>query len=381
MIFIYAEYIKMGLDVKVINNGGRIIEMKTKKGKLADGTIIYPTLWRDCWAFMQLPLKAFPSTFGLRNMTKGTFPFLLLEKATYHKTFDEFPALKYFSVNTLSSEERREVKEWHLAQTLRFAIAKQIGRPLVYSVDKEVEDYCKNDVSITKWGCLRYSKIMESITGFNPFLNARSIASFALFVFRMNHLQKKTLVHLPEAGYNAHEHHSAEAETYFAWLEQQRGRKLKHYSNDGEEWKIEFNKERTYRVDCFDQITSEVIEWHACWNHGCEKCIVNRNEKHPLSGNTADEDFFRTERKASDIRKIIGEDGQPKYKYTEVWSHELPELFAQNPGMEQFFKDYKYVGRLRPREALQGGRTGTLRLLWNQEKDGGVFHLVDVKSL
>jgi len=375
MHFIYSIYVKMELTVDIISNGARIIQMRTKKGTLLDGTKIYSTWWRDSWAYMQLPLSAFPTTFDLGIGSKGIFPFLYIEKKNYHSKSKEFPALKYFAVNKLSAEEREKLIQWHQDKTLKY----RNDPRKFFDFNKKVVKYCKLDVLLTKKGCLKYIDIMESLTSWNPFVQAVSIASFTLFVFRMNYLQNRFLVHLPEAGYDAHEHQSEEAEKYFFWLEKERDRQLVHYGR-GPEHQIPYGK-RTYKVDCLDPQTNEIIEWHGCAFHGCRLCAPNRNEKHPLTNRTPDEDLFRTERKEADLRGFIGRDGQPLYKYKAIWSHELPEMLKQNPAMAKFFKEFKFVGRLRPREALQGGRTGTLRLLWDQKKDGGVFYIVDVKSL
>jgi len=109
----------------------------------------------DSLSFFQMPLSAFPKTFGLTELRKGYFPrkFNLPEHQTY---VGILPDLDYYMPETMASKAKQELEKWHQEQRTQ---------NVVFDFQKELVEYCKSDVRLLKEGCLTFKRLFEPWQG------------------------------------------------------------------------------------------------------------------------------------------------------------------------------------------------------------------------
>ena len=110
-------------------------------------------------SFFQMPLSAFPKTFGLTELKKGYFPhqFNIPEHQTY---VGPVLALDYYMPETMSPQAKQALEIWHKEQR---------DKNVVFDFRKELVAYCESDVRLLKEGCLTFKRLFEAQAGFNPF--------------------------------------------------------------------------------------------------------------------------------------------------------------------------------------------------------------------
>ena len=74
--------------------------------------------FKDSLNFLNMPLAAFPKTFGLTELKKGWFPhkFSKLDHLHYE---GKIPEMKYFEPQHMSKDKKKECESWHAQQVLR----------------------------------------------------------------------------------------------------------------------------------------------------------------------------------------------------------------------------------------------------------------------
>ena len=100
----------------------------------------------DSLSFFQMPLSAFPKTFGLTELKKGYFPHLfnMPENQEYEGPFS---AQHYYMPEVMSVSGRKAFETWHAQQTGTF------------NFDEELVAYCEYDVKLK--GCLTFKRLFE----------------------------------------------------------------------------------------------------------------------------------------------------------------------------------------------------------------------------
>ena len=98
--------------------------------------------FKDSMAFLPFPLATFPKTFGLTQMKKGFYPFLLdtLWNQAYR---DPIPNTDMFYPDGMSTSRREEFKTWYDTLTMT---------QIVFNLQDELSDYCASDVKLLKEG-------------------------------------------------------------------------------------------------------------------------------------------------------------------------------------------------------------------------------------
>ena len=139
----------------------------------------------DPLSLFQMPLSAFPKTFGLTELRKGYFPhkFNIPENQEY---VGSIPAIDYYMPETMSPKGRQEFETWHQEQRDNDVVDFQ----------KELVAYCESDVRLLKEGCLTFKRLFEAKTGFNPFEHM-TIASACNRDQRMNRMIPDSLASEP----------------------------------------------------------------------------------------------------------------------------------------------------------------------------------------
>ena len=127
--------------------------------------------FRDSMYHIGGPLKNFTKTFGLPpEAKKGFFPYKL--NSMQNIVYPDIPDISHFEPDSLPVSTRKELMVWH---------AQQQGKP--YDLQKELEDYCKQDVLILKWGLETYIRDAKAAGSFNP-LKKTTIAAYCLSLYQ-----------------------------------------------------------------------------------------------------------------------------------------------------------------------------------------------------
>jgi len=103
--FVVHQYYANNQKVEQIRNGCKLLQVKRNK-------IIR---FIESLCFFQMPLSAFPKTFGLTELKKGYFPhkFKIPENQAY---VGSMPARDYYMPETMSPKARQEFETWHQEQ-------------------------------------------------------------------------------------------------------------------------------------------------------------------------------------------------------------------------------------------------------------------------
>ena len=164
--FVVHQYHSDNRLVEQLRNGCKLLEVKHNRLRFIDSL-----------SFFQMPLSAFPKTFGLTELRKGYFPhqFNIPDHQTY---VGPVPALAYYMPETMSPKARQALETWHKEQR---------DKEVVFDFQKELVAYCESDVRLLKEGCLTFKRLFEAQAGFNPFEHI-TIASACNRDLRMNRM-------------------------------------------------------------------------------------------------------------------------------------------------------------------------------------------------
>ncbi|GMR55662.1 hypothetical protein PMAYCL1PPCAC_25857 [Pristionchus mayeri] len=89
-----------------------------------------------------------------------------------------------------------------------------------------------------------------------------------------------------------------------------------------------------------------------CFYHGCPTCYPGRTKL--VGGEAAEELLLRTNKRMDRLRTVCP-DVEP------VWECKIQAMLKDNEEMRKFFDGIEIVGRLKPRDALYGGRVKVFR--------------------
>ena len=242
--FVVHQYHSDNRIVEQLRNGCKLLEVKHDRIRFIDSL-----------SFVQMPLSAFPKTFGLTELKKGYFPhkFNIPEHQNY---VGIVPAL----------QGKQALEKWHQEQR---------EKEVVFDFHKELVEYCESDVRLLKQGCLTFKWLFEAQAGFNPFDHI-TIASACNKDLRMNRMIPNSIASEPTLGWKNRINHSNVSIEWLTWCTQEQSQDIQHARNAGE-YRIPGTN---FRVDGYCHDTQTVYEFQGCFTHGCPTCHPNRHEKH-----------------------------------------------------------------------------------------------------
>lgn len=146
--------------------------------------------FKDSLNFLNMPLAAFPKTFGLKELKKGFFPhkFSKLENLYYEGAI---PELTYFEPQHMSKDKKNECETWH---------AQQVLKGETWCFQQEMLEYCQDDVRILREGCLKFAQDTMQEAGFNPLTQCITIASTCHYFWRNHQMLPQTIAVEPIHG-------------------------------------------------------------------------------------------------------------------------------------------------------------------------------------
>ena len=295
--FVANQYHADNQTIQQIRNGCKLLQVQHDKIRFIDSL-----------SFFQMPLAAFPKTFGLTELKKGYFPhkFNIPEHQEY---VGAIPAIDYYMPETMSPEERQKFETWHKEQS---------DSQVVFDFQKELVDYCESDVRLLKEGCMTFKRVFEPQTGFNPFEHM-TIASACNRDLRMNRMIPNSLASEPVNGWCNNINQSKVGLEWLTWCEHQHrqqalaqltpeeleaeDRMLRihpnyphpalrshlQYVHSGGEYRVPGTP---FTVDGFHFPSNTIYEFHGCFWHGCPKCYPIRHEKHLRIHNRTMQDVY-----------------------------------------------------------------------------------------
>ena len=331
--FVVDEYHRQNRIVKQVRNGGKIMQLNFDRIRFIDSL-----------SFFQMPLAAFPKTFGLTELKKGYFPHLFNRPENQHYE-GPIPDQHYFMPEVMSVSGRKAFETWYTKQTGTFNFA------------EELVSYCESDVKLLKEGCLKFKQLFEEKAKFNPF-SCMTIASACNRDLRQNRMEAKTIASEPLHGWRLNTNHSHVSLEWLQW-EDSKLHRIQHARNEGE-FRI---PNSNYTVDGYDEVTNTVYEFQGCFYHGCRKCYPNRCEIHRRLEDRSMEDVYKkTQQKIMDLESR-------GYQVKQMWECQWAELKQSDPVVRDFVNKLDIVAPLNPRDAFCGGRTNAIKLYHQTEAD------------
>ena len=368
--FIIHEYYSDNRIVQQLRNGCELLEIKHDRIRFIDSM-----------SFFQMPLSAFPKTFGLTELCKGYFPHKFNHPD--HQTYvGPVPALDYYMPETMSLEGRQAFETWHQEQR---------DQGVVFHFQQELLNYCKSDVRLLKQGCLTFKRLFEDLTGFNPFDHV-TIASACNRDLRMNRMIPNSIASEPAGhkGWRNSINQSLPALQWLTWCDHQLRQRalqdlnphdllasanpdpqyIQHVRNEGE-YKIPGTN---FHVAGYCPHTHTVYEFQGCFTHGCPTCYPHRHEKHPRNYDLTMHDLYdATQDKVQKLTK-------QGYNVIQMWGCEWEHLLKTQPEIDSFVRELNFIQPLQPRDAFCGGRTNAIKL-YHHITPGQKIHYIDVTSL
>lgn len=322
--------------------------------------------FKDSLNFLNMPLAAFPKTFGLTGMKKGFFPhkFSKLENLEYE---GPIPSLEFFEPQHMNEAKKRECEDWH---------AEQVVEEVTWNFKKEMVEYCKDDVRILREGCLKFAQDTLQEAKFNPLTQCITIASTCHYFWRNHQMLPKTIAVEPIHGWGGPRIAQSKVALQWLYLEDQKiggNNHIKHTRNGGEQ-KLRV-KSGTVYVDGYDAQTKTVYELHGCEFHGCPKCKPNK--RHEKAWNHPDrtvEAVYQATLRKTELLKEAG------YTVVEQWECSFKQMLKHVPGLQERVDNMSWVTPLNPRDAFFGGRTGLAKCHY-KVTEGEEIRYNDVTSL
>ena len=354
-LFIIKQLLDMNLKVsKVLMTGQKILYFECGQLK-----------FKDSLSFLNMPLEAFPKTFGIKEMKKGYFPhaFNRQENQDYE---GPIPDLKYYETHCMSSKKKEAVEKWH---------DEQVVEDKVWNFKQELLAYCQSDVKLLKQGCLMFATDFESECGFNPLKENITIACHNFW--RNYQMIPYSVGVEPPHGWSGVT--PAQSKVGFQWLYLEDLKlggenRIKHTANGGEQTIMIPRLGKTH-VDGYDPLTHTVYEFHGCEFHGCIKCRPRNRQLKPWHhpDRTIDEVYKYTLKKTEMLH-------QAGYKVNVQWECDFKRQLAKDPELQARVNGLEWTGPLDPKDALFGGRTG-LSACYYKSVPGERVDYIDYTSL
>ncbi|XP_039511243.1 uncharacterized protein LOC120466725 [Pimephales promelas] len=330
--YILLQYFSSeGITPKVIMQGCRILHM-------------YDAAFRqryvDSFQFLPFSLKKVPAALNLTVNDKGFFPhhFNRLENANY---VGPYPAKELYGYETMSEIERVRFDSWYTCVLND-----------VFDFEKELAFYCRNDVVILREACIKYRKEFIECTNIDPFKSV-TLAGTCMKVFKTNFLSRDTVALTHSHAYiNQYKTYSNASIQWLEFIKSKDCVPVQHALNHGEQ---AFGP---YHVDGYYESVDGVktaLEFLGCFYHGHD-CRFKPEEIQPLSKVSFGTLRRQSDEKIETLRKVYS------LRVITIWECEWDHAKQTNHDVIQFMESYEAPERLRPRDALFGGRTNAYKL-------------------
>lgn len=293
--FVKKYLLKQGIKSKDIVHG-RSIFCITIKG--LDIRFI------DSYRFIPVGIRSFPSTFGLRELSKGYFPYRFLSEQTLDYV-GPMPGLEWFDFDQLKHKEREQALQWYSEV-----------KDTTIDLRQLCTEYCISDVLLLQQGCEAFRESYLKLGYDDPFAFI-TIASVAMHSFRKHFLVDPVAVYNPDLTRPRYGEHFRKVTGLLSLTNQVVEGRLCHCVAENEIWMV---------VDCLD--------------NGCTKCY-GRFTMHPFQKQPMHALHNDLQRWLHEVRK--------DYEVHLVWTCEFQGQIELYDGIHI-------------RDAFYGGRTETIQM-------------------
>ena len=348
--FILNYCIRNNLNPFTIYNGSKIMYMSIGKG--------VNIRFVDSLNFMTMPLSDMPKTFDIDGVKKGYFPHYFNKKCNDNYIGD-LPNKNYFGYKQFSKKKRKDFLIWYLNYSEYLK-----ENNLKYDFQKELKEYCDNDVYVLRKCCEKFRDIYLNLPcSIDPFTYI-TIASVCMNIYKHYYLPENTIGIVKPV--RKRQTFSKSSIMWLDWIQRKNGLKIQHSVNGGEK------KIGKYFVDGYCDENKTIYEYNGCFWHGCNKCYCNGNVKNEYNNKSMKQLFREHNEKVNYLKNM-------KYNVEVMWECDFKNLMKKNKDIENDFQ-YEIVEPLNPRDAFFGGRTNACKLKYSfKEKECGKY--VDITSL
>ena len=355
--YLILEHVfKTGFKPEVIYNAGSMLYLKIPSLKIE---------FKDTYMFIPRALAALPKMFGIAGMAKTFFPHLLPFSEYEHYT-GCYVDTKYYDVDQMSCEKRKECIEW---------VEKQQNDKVVFNYKDDMTTYCENDVEVLRACGEKFRELFRIKGQTDPFVECMTLSQSASFVYRKLYMPKDSIAIIPPWGYKTARAYSNKGIVWIEYMSSILDSPALHARNGGE-----YKTQEGVYVDGFIKPPADarhkgtILEFTGCHTHGCPSCY-NRSTVNPQCGETMEELYEKYI-----TRKAIL--NTSKYKYIEIWEHEYDTMLKTNDKLKATEKRLDLQEPLVPRDCLYGGRVEPFELYReiNEQLDE-LLRYLDINSL
>ncbi|KAG1952108.1 extracellular sulfatase Sulf-2 [Pimephales promelas] len=301
----------------------------------------------DSYAFIPMGLAKMPSALDLTTAEKGYFPHLFnrVENENY---FGPYPDKKFYNYDNMSDKGREEFDKWYSTVEGEW-----------FDFKKELYAYGVNDVVLLREGCMKYREAFIQCTELDPF-RFTTLASCSMGVFKTHYLEKNTLALTHNNAYvHQTKSYSAGSIEWLEYLKKTRNVDIHHAVNYGE---VSFGN---YFLDGYYEQdgVKRGLEYNGCLFHG-HNCRFEPHHTHPMSGVSFGVLRRQFDEKVEILQNAYG------LQIEVLWECEWGRMKKTNASVIEFMSTYTPPERLKPRDALFGGRTNAYKLYHKQQASG-----------
>ncbi|XP_072763722.1 uncharacterized protein [Anoplolepis gracilipes] len=326
---------RISLEPQVILNGTKIVVLTVGRTKFIDSV-----------NYMPMRLSKLPKAFGLTDISnKGIFPHLFntIDNQSY---VGPLPDVQYYSPDSMQVKEREKFLAWHSEMT---------RANYMFDFQREILDYCRNDVDILRQACMAFRKIFLQRGDVCPFEEYTTIASTYMRVFRKNFLREREIGVIPAGGYRRVNIQSRKALQWLVWKERELGHRIIHAGRSREYRLPDGTLVDGYYESVENGVTQYyVLQFHGCFWHGCPRCFrVNRDK--PLSLDHTDTNDLCYEHTVATTLRLRTRG----YRVIEKWECDFDHDINENVEMREYLQHHQMLDNepLDPRHSFYGGRT------------------------
>ena len=428
--YMLMKYIcRHGMSPKIIYRGSKIVA-----AKICDRLNIRLI---DSLNFLSMPLSAMPKVFNLQNIKKGTFPHWFNKKENYEYV-GPLPHPDYYGVDNMKTDVRASFLEWYSKQectTFNF-----IEELVAYCEDDVsiLEESCLAfrkhvlDLTCKIELCDTGGNIDLNLIGVDP-LSYNTMASVCMAIYRYMFLpefhtlpledgricvgelvndkwvnitdsdgknidittvqicesQSKflstPLARMPSGGFSNYDTYSKISIQWLLYVEKVEDISIQHALTSEGEYRVPF-KNSYYRLDGYCHTTNTVYEFYGCVHHGCPECFPYNSSVlfssceelyplHPHTRQTMKELYHTTIQRQEHIVEYMN------CNIVVMWECSFRKQIECDLLLKQFIMTTPVLDRLKPRNALFGGRTNASRLFYDVSNTDEEIAYADITSL
>jgi len=289
MHFIKREMIRLELKSKDICSGSSIFYMSMQQKSMR---------FIDSFKFIPMALRHFPETFGLKEMSKGYFPYRFLTKETLTYV-GQYPDLSWYDFQYMKGKEYTQALAWYESQKHK-----------LFDMESIILTYCMSDVRLLKEGCLEFRRLFLSATQdcVDPFDHI-TIASTCLTIYRMLDMPTNAIAKLHDNSEDVEERNWV---VYYLNqnynFDETNDSSVEHLT-EPISYNVNYNISDPYRIrlsavigDMDDFRNCTVLLYLDCLGSGCTMCH-RRTHIHPKYMITMRELLFQVEHTLQQIRR------------------------------------------------------------------------------